>query len=74
VKLVNEVPDMMTLLKSELKNLLEEKDELNFVKYFEIMVPTSLLGQGKSFGELALEVDPKNPSKQMKRQASVLAT
>ena len=35
------------------------------------MVPVSLLGQGKCFGELALEIDEKNPSNVRKRQASV---
>jgi CRP-like cAMP-binding protein len=38
------------------------------------MVPVSLLGQGKCFGELALEIDEKNPGKIAKRQASILCT
>lgn len=38
------------------------------------MVPVTLLGQGKCFGELALEVDEKNPTKVGKRQASIWCT
>ena len=44
------------------------------LKYFELMIPVSLLGIGKCFGELALEFDPKNPTKKIKRQASILCT
>ena len=36
------------------------------------MLPVVHLGQGKSFGELALAYDPKHPYRVVTRQASIL--
>jgi CRP-like cAMP-binding protein len=40
----------------------------------EMMVVQSRLGPGKTFGELALRIDPRNPDKQVRRAATITTT
>ena len=70
--LANQLPTTSEYLVKELNTLLEQEESLKYQKYYETMVPVSLLGMGKCFGELALVDDPTKRLQNNKRQASIL--
>ena len=52
----------------------QQEEELKLasdVKAFELMIPFSHLGKGKTFGELALQINKDNPHKSITRAATI---
>ena len=56
--------DELDTMRHQLKQFQAQKDD-------EFMVPISHIGAGKTFGELALQVNPENPLKKTVRAATV---
>ena len=61
----------INLLKEEIEKERAQLSEANDIKTLELMIPFSHLGKGKTFGELALQVNKENPHKLITRAATI---
>ena len=70
--IIHDIPKASLAREEKIKQLGEEIDRLCKIRNYELMIPVSIYGQGKAFGELALTKDPSNPRRVLPRAASIL--
>ena len=67
-----EIPESLQERSNECLEVIQAVKRFQWRKNYELMVPVLMLGQGKSFGELAMQKDKTKIAQDVKRKATVL--
>lgn len=70
--IVHDIPKATMAREEKIRTLQEEIDTLCKIKNYELMIPVTIYGPGKAFGELALTKDINAPNRVLPRAASIV--